>query len=86
MDDFLTIYVIFLVIGVGGFLLFWGVVIYFIVKFFRSRSGLSTQHKMDILAKGMNAYSGGNSGSGDLMDTQAGSAAASAGIDLNDNR
>lgn len=82
MDEFLTTYLIFLVIGVICFLLFWGAVIYFIVKFFRSKSGLSTRQKMDILAKGMNAYSGGRGGSGSLMDTEAGSVAAGAGIDL----
>ena len=82
MDEFLTTYLIFLVIGVICFLLFWGAVIYFIVKFFRSKSGLSTRQKVDILAKGMNAYSGGRGGSGSLMDTEAGSVAAGAGIDL----
>lgn len=85
MDDFLATYFILLVIAGICFLLFWGAVIYFVVKFLRSRS-FSTRQKMDILAAGMNAYSGGRSGSGDLMDTQAGSAAASVGIDLNDNR
>jgi hypothetical protein len=82
MDEFLTTYIIFLVFGAICFLLFWGAVIYFIVRFFRSKSGLSTQQKMDILAKGMSAYSGGRGGSGSLMDTQAGSVAASQGIDL----
>ena len=86
MDDFLATYLILLVIAGICFLAFWGAVIYFVVKFLRSRSGLSTQQKMDMLAAGMNAYSGGRSGSGDLMDTQAGSAAAGVGIDLNDNR
>ena len=86
MDDFLATYFILLVFAGICFLAFWGAVIYFVVKFLRSRSGLSTRHKMDILAAGMNAYSGSKGGSGDLMDTQAGGAAASVGIDLNDNR
>ena len=85
MDDFLTTYVIFLVIVVIWFVLFWGVVIYFIVRFFKSDSGLSTQQKMDIVAKGMQAASGRGS-SGDLMDSNAGSVAAGAGIDLNDKQ
>ncbi len=82
MDEFLTTYIILLVFAAICFLLFWGAVIYFIVRFFRSKSGLSTRQKMDILAKGMNAYSGGGGGSGSLMDTQTGGVAASQGIDL----
>jgi hypothetical protein len=86
MDDFLTTYFIFLVVGVIGFVLFWGAVIYFIIKFLRSPSRLSKAQKYDLLAKGMQAYSGRGGGSRDLMDSQAGSLAASEGIDLNDNR
>ncbi|UCD57688.1 MAG: hypothetical protein JSV16_00850 [Candidatus Hydrogenedentota bacterium] len=85
MEDFLTTYFIFLVIGVFGFVLFWGAVIYFIIRFLRSNSGLSTEQKLNMVARGMQAYSG-RGGSSDLMDTQAGSVAASQGIDLNDNR
>ncbi len=85
MDDFLTSYFILLVFALIGLVLFWGAVIYFIVKFFRSKSGLSTQQKIDIVSKGMGAISGSGS-SGDLMGTKAGSAAASQGIDLNRNR
>jgi len=86
MDDFLTTYFIFLVIGVIGFVLFWGAVIYFIIKFFKSDSGLSTKQKLDIVTKGMQAYPGRGGGSGDLMDSEVGSVAASEGIDLNDKR
>jgi hypothetical protein len=85
MDDFLTMYFIFLVLGVIVFLLFWGTVIYFVIRFLRSKSGLSTGQKLNIITKGMQAYSG-RGGSGDLMDTEAGNVAASQGIDLNDNR
>lgn len=62
MDDFLTTYFIFLVIGVIGFVLFWGAVIYFIIRFLRSDSGLSRAQKYNLLAKGMQAYSGRGGG------------------------
>lgn len=74
-----------LVFAILGLVLFWGVVIYFIVKLFRSNSGLSTQQKIDLVSKGLRAYSGRGS-SGDLMDTKVGSVAASEGIDLNRDR
>jgi hypothetical protein len=69
-------------------LLFWGAIFYFIVKFFRSKStGLSNQQKIDIVTKGMEAYSTLSRGKGSksLMDSKMGGVAASAGIDL-DNK
>jgi len=86
MDDFLTTYFILFVIGVIGFVLFWGTVIYFIIKFLRSDSGMSKGEKYGLLAKLFQAYSGRGGSSGDLMDTKAGSVAAGLGMDLNDKK
>lgn len=84
MDDFLTTYFTFLVIGAIGFVLFWGSVIYFIIKFLRSDSGMSKGEKYNLLAKLSQAHSGRGGSSGDLMDTKAGGVAAGLGMDLND--
>lgn len=84
MDDFVTTYLILLILGVFGFVLFWGTVIYFIVKFLRGDSGMSRGEKYGFLARLFQAYSGRGGSSGDLMDTEAGSKAAGVGIDLND--
>ena len=86
MNDLFATYFIFLAIGIIGFVLFWGAVAYLVIRFLRSGSGLSKAQEYDLLAKGMQAYSGRGGSSEDLMDSQAGSVAASEGIDLNDNR
>ena len=86
MDDFITSYFLLLIFAVIGLVLFWGGIIYLIVKFLRRDSGLSKAQKYDLLAKGMQAYSGRGGGSSDPMDSKAGSLAASEGIDLNDRR
>jgi len=86
MDDFLTTYFILFVIGVIGFVLFWGTVIYFIIKFLRSDSGMSKGEKYSLLAKLFQAHSGRGGSSGDPMDTKAGGVAAGLGIDLNDKK
>ena len=86
MDSFLSTYFIFLVIALIGLAVFWGAVIYLIVRFLRSKSGPSTAQKLDIVARVLSAASGRRPGSIDPMETKAGSAAASVGIDLNDPR
>jgi len=86
MDDFITTYFFVLIFVVIGLVVFWGGVIYLVVKFLKSDSGLTKAQKYDLLAKGMQAYSGRGPGSSDPMDSKAGSMAASAGIDLNDRR
>jgi hypothetical protein len=86
MDDFVSSYFILIVIVIVGNIVFWGAVGYFIFRFFRGNSGLSTQQKMDMVARGMQAFSGRGGGTKNIMDSDAGRLAASEGIDLNDNR
>ena len=57
MDDFLATYLIVGVISLIGFLLFWGAVIYFVVKFLKSDSGMTKAEKYNFLARLMKAYS-----------------------------
>lgn len=85
MDAFFSSYLLIALVAILANVIFWGTIIYFVVRFLRSKSGLSTEQKLNIITKGMQAYSG-RGGSDDLMDTKAGSAAASHGIDLNDRR
>jgi hypothetical protein len=83
MVDFLTTYYIFLLIALIGLAVFWGAVIFFIIRYLRSKSGPSTAQKLNNVARVLGAISGRSSGSIDPMETKAGSAAASVGIDLN---
>ena len=84
MDDFLGMYIWVLVISAIGFVLFWGVVIYLVVKFLKSDSGLSTEQKLGVLTKLTQAYgsSRGSSEPGPVESSVRGMA-ASEGIDLN---
>ena len=86
MDDFLTDYFILLVVVLIGLAVFWGAVIYFIIRYLRSKSGPSTAQKLNNVARILGAVSGKSPGSKDPMETKAGSAAASVGIDLNKPR
>ena len=66
-------------------LLFWGAVIYFIVKFLRSKStGLSNQQKLDILAKGADAYRefSREKPNKDILESKAGQYAAGQGFQV----
>jgi hypothetical protein len=85
MDGFVSDYFFFLFIVLGGVILFWGIVIYFVVKFLKSKSDFSTEQKLGILTRLMQAYSG-RPGGHDPMDSKVGGVAASQGIDLNDHR
>lgn len=88
MDDFIFLYIVLAIVGVVGFFLFWGAVIYIIVRIFRSNSGLTGMHKAGLAAGLLQLISrgGGGGGSTDPMDSRAGSIAAGEGIDLNDRR
>ena len=84
MGEF-TFYAVIVVVSVIGVFLFWGAVIYIIVRIFRS-SGLTGDQKVGIAAGLLRLFSRGGGGSTDLMDTRAGGMAAGEGIDLNDRR
>ena len=86
MDDFLSQYFLLATVAIIANIAFWGGIIYLIIRFLRSKSGLSRAQKLDLIAKGMQAYSGRGVGASDLMDSKAGQVAASHGIDLNDRR
>ncbi len=58
MDSFISTYLFLLIIVVVSLLLFWGGVIYFMVRIWRSNSGLSDQQKLGILTKVTQALSG----------------------------
>ncbi len=83
MDDFLSTYLIVLVLSVLGFVLFWGVIIYLVIKFLRGDTGLSSQQKLGILTQSVRMYSGGRGPSepGPVESSVRGMA-ASEGINL----
>jgi hypothetical protein len=82
----LIFYAIIVGISIIGVFLFWGAVIYIIVKILRSNSGLTGEQKVGLVAGLLQLFSRGSGGSTDLMDTRAGNMAAGAGIDLDDRR
>lgn len=62
MDDFLFIYLSMLVVGALSFIAFWGAVIYFGIKLFRSNN-LSTEQKLKIASGVLGGYPGASGGS-----------------------
>lgn len=82
----LIFFIILIAVAVIGVFLFWGTVIYIIVRIFRSDTGLTGAQKVGLAAGLLQLFSRRGSGSTDLMDTQAGNMAAGAGIDLNDRQ
>jgi hypothetical protein len=82
----LIFFIILIAVAVIGVFLFWGTVIYIIVRIFRSDTGLTGAQKVGLAAGLLQLFSRRGSGSTDLMDTEAGNMAAGAGIDLNDRQ
>ena len=83
MDDFLFVYLLMLVVGGLLFVAFWGAVIYFGIKLFRSKN-LSTGQKLTIASAILGGYSSqrGPYEPGPIESDVRGMAARE-GIDLN---
>lgn len=62
MEDFLFMYLLMLVVGALSFIAFWGAVIYFGIKLFRSNN-LSTEQKLTIASGVLGAYRDASGGS-----------------------
>jgi hypothetical protein len=84
LDDFIATYLVMLAVGSIMFVLFWGAVIFFVVKFFRSNNGMTTQQKLEIASRVMGAYSGrGGAGEPGPNESAARSTLIENGIDPN---
>lgn len=83
MDDFLGMYLWVLALSAIGFILFWGAVIYLVIKFFKSDSGLSTEQKLGVLTRLSSLYGSGRASSEPgPVETEVRGMAAREGIDL----
>jgi hypothetical protein len=82
MNEFISLYLFILVVGAIGFVLFWGTVIFFVVRFFKSNNGLTRQQKLAVASSVMGVYSGrGGPYEPGPKETEARSTLAEAGID-----
>jgi hypothetical protein len=63
MDAFIGAYLLMLVVGAIGFVVFWGAVIFFAVKFFQSNNGLTSEQKLGVIGLLMRMFSGGGGSS-----------------------
>jgi hypothetical protein len=83
MDDFITTYLLLLLFGLIVFVLFWGTVIYLVVKFLRGDTGMAQQQKLTLLARLMQLWSGrGGPSEPGPIESEVGDMASREGIDL----
>ena len=86
MDEFVEMYLWAAIVSGTLFVLFWGVVIYLIIKFISggSRGGPSTLQRMNIVAKVLTLLGGRSSGTGSPgpIESDVRNMAAKEGIDL----